>query len=112
MDAASAVTGPDGPIHRDAFVAYVHQVLVPDLPPGDIVITEDLSSHKATAAREAIEAAGAKLLFPTIPPDFNPGEPPTAFETPSVASSTSTRPRNAPATSPTPATMQTASKPL
>jgi len=65
----------DGPINRDAFVAYVHQVLVPDLSPGDIVIMDNLSSHKAPAARDAIEAAGAKLLFlPPYSPDFNPIE--------------------------------------
>jgi len=65
----------DGPINRDAFVAYVRQVLVPDLSPGDIVIMDNLSSHKAPAAREAIEAAGAKLLFlPPYSPDFNPIE--------------------------------------
>jgi transposase len=65
----------DGPINRDAFVAYVRQVLLPDLKPGDIVIMDNLSSHKTPAAREAIEAAGAKLLFlPPYSPDFNPIE--------------------------------------
>ncbi|MEJ8630164.1 IS630 family transposase [Sphingomonas sp. I4] len=65
----------DGPINRDAFVAYVRQVLVPGLSPGDIVIMDNLSSHKAPAARDAIEAAGAKLLFlPPYSPDFNPIE--------------------------------------
>ena len=65
----------DGPINRDAFIAYVHQVLVPGLSPGDIVIMDNLSSHKAPAARDAIEAAGAKLLFlPPYSPDFNPIE--------------------------------------
>lgn len=65
----------DGPINRDAFVAYVRQVLVPDLTPGDIVIMDNLSSHKAPAARDAIEAAGATLLFfPPYSPDFNPIE--------------------------------------
>lgn len=65
----------DGPINRDAFVAYVRQVLVPSLSPGDIVIMDNLSSHKAPAARDAIEAAGAKLLFlPPYSPDFNPIE--------------------------------------
>jgi transposase len=67
----------DGPINRDAFVAYVRQMLVPDLSPGDIVIIDNLSSHKAPAAREAIEAAGATLLFlPPYSPDFNPIEQP------------------------------------
>ncbi len=65
----------DGPINRDAFVAYVRQVLVPVLSPGDIVIMDNLSSHKAPAARDAIEAAGARLLFlPPDSPDFNPIE--------------------------------------
>jgi len=65
----------DGPINRDAFVAYVRQVLVPGLSPGDIVIMDNLSSHKAPAARDVIEAAGAKLLFlPPYSPDFNPIE--------------------------------------
>ena len=65
----------DGPMNRDAFVAYVRQVLVPDLSPGDIVIMDNLSSHKAAAARNVIEAAGAKLLFlPPYSPDFNPIE--------------------------------------
>ena len=65
----------DGPINRDASIAYVRQVLVPDLSPGDIVIMDNLSSHKMPAAREAIEAAGATLLFlPPYSPDFNPIE--------------------------------------
>jgi transposase len=66
----------DGPINRDAFVADVRQVLVPDLSPGDIVIMDNLSSHKVPAAREAIKAAGATLLvLPPDSPDFNPIEP-------------------------------------
>jgi transposase len=65
----------DGPINRDAFQAYVEQVLVRELTPGDIVIMDNLSSHKATAIRQAIEAAGATLLFlPPYSPDFNPIE--------------------------------------
>ncbi|MFC3100562.1 IS630 family transposase [Altererythrobacter lauratis] len=65
----------DGPINRDAFTAYVEQVLVPELAPGDIVIMDNLSSHKAPAIREAIEAAGAELRFlPPYSPDFNPIE--------------------------------------
>jgi transposase len=62
----------DGPIDREAFVAYVRQVLVPDLSPGDIVIMDNLSSHKTPAARDAIEAVGAKLLF--LPPRPPPGQ--------------------------------------
>ena len=65
----------DGPMNGVAFRAYVEQVLVPTLSPGDIVIMDNLSSHKTPAARDAIEAAGAKLLF-LLPysPDFNPIE--------------------------------------
>jgi transposase len=63
----------DGPINRDAFTAYVIQVLVPELSPGDIVIMDNLSSHKGQAIRDLIEAAGADLLFlPPYSPDFNP----------------------------------------
>lgn len=65
----------DGPINRDAFTAYVEQVLVPELKPGDIVIMDNLSSHKAPAVQEAIKAAGAELRFlPPYSPDFNPIE--------------------------------------
>jgi transposase len=65
----------DGPINRDAFQAYVDQVLVRELRPGDIVIMDNLSSHKGTTIRQAIEAAGAILLFlPPYSPDFNPIE--------------------------------------
>ncbi len=65
----------DGPINRDAFTAYVEQVLVPELRPDDIVIMDNLSSHKAPAIREAIEAVGAELRFlPPYSPDFNPIE--------------------------------------
>ena len=65
----------DGPINRLAFEAYVAQVLVPELSPGDIVIMDNLSSHKAAAVRDAIEAAGASLLFlPPYSPDLNPIE--------------------------------------
>ena len=65
----------DGPINRDAFQAYVDQVLVPELSPGDIVVMDNLGSHKGPAVRAAIEAAGARLLFlPPYSPDFNPIE--------------------------------------
>jgi transposase len=65
----------DGPINGDWFEAYVAQVLVPELRPGDVVIMDNLSSHKRTAVRERIEAAGAALLFlPPYSPDFNPIE--------------------------------------
>ena len=65
----------DGPINRDAFTTYVARVLVPELRPGDIAIMDNLASHKAPAVRQAIEAAGATLLFlPPYSPDFNPIE--------------------------------------
>ena len=58
-----------------AFRAYVEQVLVPELAPGDVVILDNLSAHKAGGVRLAIEAAGATLLFlPPYSPDFNPIE--------------------------------------
>ncbi len=65
----------DGPINREAFQAYVDQVLVRELKPGDIVIMDNLSSHKGPAIRQAIEAVGASLVFlPPYSPDFNPIE--------------------------------------
>jgi transposase len=65
----------DGPINGDWFEAYVTHVLVPDLRPGDVVIMDNLSSHKRTSVRELIEAAGATLRFlPPYSPDFNPIE--------------------------------------
>jgi transposase len=64
-----------GPINRDAFEAYVEKVLVPELRPGDIVVMDNLSSHKSPRTRQLIEAAEAKLLFlPPYSPDFNPIE--------------------------------------
>ncbi len=64
-----------GPINRDAFEAYVEKVLVPELRPGDIVVMDNLSSHKGPRARQLVEAAGARLLFlPPYSPDFNPIE--------------------------------------
>jgi transposase len=70
-----APTVLDGPINGEAFQAYVDQVLVPELRPGDIVIMDNLGSHKGRAVRAAIEAAGAKLLYlPPYSPDFNPIE--------------------------------------
>ena len=50
----------DGPINGESFLAYVEQVLVPTLKPGDIVIIDNLGSHKGKAVRRAIRAAGAK----------------------------------------------------
>ena len=65
----------DGPINGDWFEAYVSQVLVPELRRGDMVIMDNLSSHKRASVRELIEGAGATLLFlPAYSPDFNPIE--------------------------------------
>src|SRR5215470_2937074 len=65
----------DGPINGQSFLAYVEQVLVPALKPGDIVVMENLGSHKGKTVRRAIRAAGAKLFFlPPYSPDLNPIE--------------------------------------
>jgi len=65
----------DGPINAECFRTYVEQVLVPTLKPGDIVIADNLGSHKSKAMRQAIRAAGARLLFlPKYSPDLNPIE--------------------------------------
>jgi transposase len=65
----------DGPINRDAFEAYVEKVLVPELVRGDVVVMDNLSSHKGPRVRLLIEAAGASLLYlPPYSPDFNPIE--------------------------------------
>jgi transposase len=65
----------DGPINGDWFEAYVAHVLAPALRPGDIVVMDNLSSHKRAAARAMIEASGAELRFlPPYSPDFNPIE--------------------------------------
>jgi transposase len=65
----------DGPINGESFLAYVEQLLVPTLKPGDIVIMDNLGSHKRQAIRRAIRTAGAKLFFlPPYSPDLNPIE--------------------------------------
>ena len=65
----------DGPINGESFRTYVENVLVPTLRPGDIVIMDNLGSHKGKAVRQAIRAAGAKLFFlPKYSPDLNPIE--------------------------------------
>lgn len=65
----------DGPINGRSFLTYVEQVLVPELRPGDIVIMDNLGSHKGKAVRQAIRKAGAKLIFlPPYSPDLNPIE--------------------------------------
>lgn len=65
----------DGPINGETFQAYIDQVLVPALRPGDVVILDNLGSHKGAGVRAAVEAAGADLLYlPPYSPDFNPIE--------------------------------------
>jgi transposase len=65
----------DGPINGERFLAYVEQFLVPTLAPGDIVVLDNLGSHKSPAIRKAIRAAGAKVFFlPPYSPDLNPIE--------------------------------------
>jgi len=65
----------DGPINGVAFQSYVADVLAPTLKPGDVVVLDNLGSHKGKAVREAVRAAGAKLLFlPPYSPDLNPIE--------------------------------------
>ena len=64
-----------GPINREAVEAYVEQVLSPELRPGDIVIMDNVSSHKGLRVRELIAAAGAELRYlPPYGPVFNPIE--------------------------------------
>jgi transposase len=65
----------DGPINGERFLGYVEQFLVPTLKPGDIVVLDNLGSHKDEAVRRAIRAVGARLLFlPKYSPDLNPIE--------------------------------------
>ena len=63
LDGIAAPFVLDGPINRDAFETYVARVLVPEVRPGDIVVMDNLSSHKGPRVRELIEAAGARLLY-------------------------------------------------
>lgn len=65
----------DGPINGERFLAWVQQMLVPALKPGDVVILDNLSSHKAPEVRKAIRKAKARLFFlPPYSPDLNPIE--------------------------------------
>ena len=65
----------DGPINGERFLIYVERVLMSALKPGDIVIMDNLGSHKAKAVRKAIRSVGARLLFlPKYSPDLNPIE--------------------------------------
>ena len=65
----------DGPINGERFLLYVEKVLLPTLRPGDIVVMDNLGSHKAKASRRAIRSVGARLFFlPKYSPDLNPIE--------------------------------------
>ena len=65
----------DGPINGQVFLAWVRQILVPTLKSGEVVIMDNLGSHRGKAVRRAIREAGAKLLFlPKYSPDLNPIE--------------------------------------
>ena len=65
----------DGPVNAEKFRVYVEEVLTPTLTPGDLVVMDNLGSHKGLAVRNAIRKAGAKLfLLPKYSPDLNPIE--------------------------------------
>jgi len=65
----------DGAVNADVFEAYVERVLVPELRSGDVVVMDNLSSHKRARTRELIESAGGELVFlPPYSPDLNPIE--------------------------------------
>jgi len=74
-DRLTATMVVDGAMNGRLFAEYVRQILVPTLMPGDIVVMDNLSSHKAAGVREAIELAQAKVVYlPPYSPDFNPIE--------------------------------------
>ena len=65
----------DGAVNGDVFVAYVEKVLVPELRAGDVVVLDNLGSHKVSGVRPAIEGAGCRVLYlPPYSPDLNPIE--------------------------------------
>ena len=65
----------DGPMDGVCFLAWVEQMLVPTLRPGDLVVMDNLPAHKVAGVRPAIEAGGARLLYlPPYSPDLNPIE--------------------------------------
>jgi putative transposase len=75
MDRIDAPCLLDGPVNAESFLAYVEQFLVPTLSPGDVVIMDNLGSHKGKAVRTAIRKTGARLVFlPKYSPDLNPIE--------------------------------------
>ena len=75
VDGLTAPAVFDGPIDNPSFLAYVEQVLVPTLHPGDVVVLDNLAMHKQPEVQAAIERVGARLRFlPPYSPDFNPIE--------------------------------------
>ncbi len=75
LDGMTASMQIDEAMTGDAFLAYVNQVLVPTLKPGDIVIMDNLGSHKVQGIAQAIRSAGAEIRYlPPYSPDFNPIE--------------------------------------
>jgi transposase len=75
VDGLTATAVFDGPLDNPTFLAYVEQVLVPTLRPGDVVVLDTLAMHKHPEVHAAIEQAGAQLRFlPPYSPDFNPIE--------------------------------------
>jgi transposase len=75
IDAIDAPCVIDGPINGESFQAYIEQVLVPTLRPGDILVIDNLGSHKGKAVSAAIGRVGTRLVFlPPYSPDFNPIE--------------------------------------
>ena len=75
VDGLVATMTVEAPTDSEVFLAYLEQVLCPRLKPGDVVVMDNLSSHKVAGVRELIEAAGADLLYlPPYSPDFNPIE--------------------------------------
>jgi len=75
LDGTTAAMVIEGATDAAVFQAYVRQVLIPTIRPGDIVVMDNLSSHKSVVIADAIEAAGAEVWFlPPYSPDFNPIE--------------------------------------
>ena len=76
VDGVRCSTTVDGPVNRDVFEAFIEQVLCPCLKPGDIVVMDNLSSHKGPKVRRLIESAGAELIYlPPYSPELSPIEP-------------------------------------
>ena len=75
LEGVRCSTVVDGAVNGDVFESFVEQVLVPVLKPGDVVVMDNLSSHKRARTRELIESTGAELVFlPPYSPDLNPIE--------------------------------------